>query len=150
MMEDGKAGLSETGPVARLNLRVRWAECDAAGIIYHARAFDWFSEGRIAWMEQLGLSYYQLLRPRSIELLVLECQARFVNMLQPGDQCELVVWAGEMTPTRVTFFYRVEREGRLMIEGLTRHVFVAGGHAINLRKKAPDLHEAWMGALAEQ
>jgi acyl-CoA thioester hydrolase len=131
------------GPLATLPITVRWSECDPAGIIYHAHVFDWFSEGRIAWLSRLGLSYYEVLRPQGFELLVLECQARFLHTLRPGDTAELDIGAADLTPTRVTFYYRVRLEGRVVVEGVTRHVFVMAGHAVNLRKRAPGLYDLW-------
>jgi acyl-CoA thioester hydrolase len=137
-----------TGSVVTVPITVRWSECDAAGIIYHAHVFDWFSEGRIAWLKALGISYYEVLRPIGFELLVLECQARFLHTLKPGDDVWLDVAAAELTPTRVSFYYRVRRQDQVMAEGVTRHVFVVAGHAVNLRKRAPDLYELWARHLA--
>ena len=127
--------------------RVRWAECDPAGIIYHARAFDWFSEGRLAWLEARHLSYYDVLRARGVDLLVMGCDARFLHMLRPGDRLSLTTRVGALTPTRLHFMYAVEAGGRAVIEGATRHVFVAGGHAINLKKRHPDIYEALLASL---
>jgi acyl-CoA thioester hydrolase len=139
---DGQSG------AVRLDLRVRWAECDAAGIIYHAHAFDWFSEGRLAWLEAHGLSYYDVLRARGVDLLVLECEARFGRMLRPGEAVTVTTRAGGLTPTRVAFHYQVEAGGRTAATGVTRHVFVAAGHAISLSKRCPDIFAALRGQVA--
>lgn len=123
--------------------RVRWAECDAAGIIYHARVFDWFSEGRIVWLTDHALDYYQVLRPHGIELLVKSASASFHHTLHPGDPVRLMVEPESVTPTRVSFRYRVDAPGRVdvvAIEGLTEHAFVVEGHARRLDRLAPDIY----------
>lgn len=117
-----------------LSFRVRWADCDAAGIIYHARVFDWFSEGRVAWLEAAGLPYYERLRPLGLELLVLDCRARFHLALKPGENVMLSVSAANLTPTRLDFLYCVNRGEDLAVEGITRHAFVHRGKPINMRK----------------
>jgi acyl-CoA thioester hydrolase len=122
--------------------QVRWAECDAAGIIYHAHVFDWFSEARIAWLKEHHLDYYDVLRARSIELLVKTANASFHHTLRPGDPIRIVVTAGELSPTRVTFHYRVTAPANpeiTAIEGFTEHAFVVENRAKRLDRTAPDI-----------
>ena len=134
-----------TGPT-EFGLTVRWAECDAAGIIYHARVFDWFSEARVTWLAQTGLSYYTHLRPRGVELLVLATEARFHRPLGPGAKVTVRAGVTKFTPTRMTFRYLVTLDGVLAVEGATHHAFVIAGRAANLRKSAPDIYAALAAA----
>ncbi len=123
--------------------RVRWAECDAAGIIYHARVFDWFSEGRIAWLMDHALDYYEVLRPHGIELLVKSATASFHHTLHPGDPVRLLLESEIVTPTRVSFRYRVlapQMADVVAIEGLTEHAFVVEGRARRLDRFAPEIY----------
>jgi acyl-CoA thioester hydrolase len=129
-----------SGPMCQMMVTVRWAECDPAGILYHPHVFDWFSEGRVAWLAARGLPYYEAVRPRGIELLVLSCRAQFHRAVHPGDQLTVGVWAEGLTPTRVTFQYRVLRDGVVVASGTTEHTFVHAGRPVNLRKAAPDLY----------
>ncbi|NMP23617.1 acyl-CoA thioesterase [Sulfobacillus harzensis] len=129
---------------------VRWAECDAAGIIYHARVFDWFSEGRITWLKNHGLDYYEVLRPQGIELLVKSANAAFHHTLHPGDTVRLSVALETVTPTRAVFHYRVAAPSApelVAIEGVTEHAFVIGGRARRLDRAAPQILEQWQRSL---
>lgn len=122
--------------------RVRWAECDAAGIIYHAHVFDWFSEARISWLRQYDLDYYGVLRARGIELLVKSANASFHHTLKPGDPVRLLVSAGELSKTRVTFRYRVLAPSNpdvTALEGFTEHAFVVNGRAQRMDRAALDI-----------
>lgn len=127
------------GPSSTIAVTVRWAECDPAGILYHPRVFDWFSEARVAWLAAQGMSYYETFRPRGIELLVLACRADFHRPARPGDRLTVRVRAGQLTPTRINFHYQVEREGTVVSSGTTEHVFVRDGKPVNLRKAEPEL-----------
>ena len=133
-----------------LPIRVRWAECDAAGILYHARVFDWFSEARIAWLRGIGHSYYDDWRARGIELLVRDAHASFVRAMRPGDELSLTVWVDKRHGARVRFCYVVRHHGELAVEGFTEHAFVQDGRAINLARVAEDLDRSLTEAMAER
>ena len=124
---------------------VRWAECDPAGIIYHARVFDWFSEGRIIWLRDHGLDYYEVLRPSGIELLVKSAHASFHHALRPGDPITLDIQLKSVTPTRASFHYRVlapPHDGVVpAMEGMTDHAFVVAGRARRLDRVAMDIFQ---------
>ena len=47
----GQATVSET------RLRVRYAETDQMGVVYHSNYFIWFEVGRVEMLRQLGFSY---------------------------------------------------------------------------------------------
>jgi len=124
--------------------RVRWAECDAAGIIYHARVFDWFSEGRIVWLKEHGLDYYDVLRPFGIELLVKSANASFHHTLKPGDPVHLEIQLELITPTRASFRYRVAAQQDVKVtalEGMTEHAFVVDGRARRLDRVALEVFQ---------
>ncbi|MBX5465872.1 MAG: acyl-CoA thioesterase [Firmicutes bacterium] len=128
---------------------VRWADCDPAGIAYHARIFDWFSEGRIAWLAKMDLDYYQIFRPRRIELLVLEAGARFHRPLYPGDAVSVEVAPARLSPVRMRFRYRVVQKSQgVAAEGFTEHAFVVDGRAVRLDRRFPEGYERLLhGAL---
>jgi len=143
-----RAGEAPSGHHVRLSIHVRWAECDAAGILYHARVFDWFSEARILWLAGIGHSYYQDWRPNGLELLVREAHASFVRAMRPGERLELDAWVDERLGARLRFRYRVRHQDEIAVEGFTEHVFVQNGHAVNLARVAPDLDRAVAEAMA--
>lgn len=121
---------------------VRWAETDAAGIVYHARLFDWFSEARAVWLREHGLDYYQVMRSRGIELLVSRAAAEFYRTLKPGDAVRVEVFLERCSPTRAQFGYRVLYQngtGRALAAGSTEHAFVVAGRAQRLDRGAADI-----------
>ena len=43
--------------VSEARMRVRYAETDQMGVVYHANYFVWFEIGRVELLRQLGFSY---------------------------------------------------------------------------------------------
>src|ERR1700675_645711 len=41
-------------------VRVRYAETDQMGVVYHSNYFIWFEVGRVELLRQLGLSYREM------------------------------------------------------------------------------------------
>lgn len=140
----------ETGSRAvRWPLTVRWAECDAAGIIFHGRVFEWFSEARVAWLAHNGVSYYRDVVPMRVELLVTEATAQFRRPLRPGDAVVVEARVSHLTPARIYFAYRVWHGAEVAVAGETHHAFVTEGRAGNVKKTHPRLYEALVGAAGE-
>ncbi|OLZ11156.1 thioesterase [Sulfobacillus thermosulfidooxidans] len=132
--------------------QVRWAECDVAGIIYHAHVFDWFSESRIQWLMAHDLDYYKILRPRGIELLVRHAEAQFFYAMHPGDLVAVDVELTGLSPTRARFTYRVLRDDITQQEtsrGMTEHIFVQQGHASRVDRHNPDLFARFQAAYSQ-
>ncbi len=131
--------------------QLRWAECDPAGIIYHAHLFDWFSEGRIQWLKEHDLDYYKVLRPRGVELLVRHAEAQFFHAMHPGDWVALSVDLTSLTPTRAKFDYHVVKDDNIqqeMSRGITEHVFVHEGRASRVDRRTPDLFTLFQAAFS--
>ncbi|MCY0908790.1 MAG: thioesterase family protein [Sulfobacillus thermotolerans] len=119
---------------------LRWAECDVAGIIYHAHLFDWFSEARIHWLRVHNMDYYKILRPLGLELLVRHAEADFIHAMRPGDRCDVHASLTGLTPTRATFTYQVTSQGQETSRGITEHIFVLNGHAARLDRSLPEYY----------
>ncbi|MCY0900154.1 MAG: thioesterase family protein [Firmicutes bacterium] len=137
---------------SRWHSQVRWAECDAAGIIYHARVFDWFSEARIQWLRDHDMDYYDVWRPHGLEMLVKVADAHFHHSLRPGDVIDLDVELAWITPTRASFCYRVlapHNPTLAAIEGHTEHSFVVDGRAKRLDRVFPELFREFQRCVGE-
>ena len=109
---------------AEARVRVRYAETDQMGVVYHANYLVWFEVGRVELMRQRGLDYKRLEIEEGCWIAVVEATARYKAPARYDD--ELIV------ETRVTlvrgpvirFAYRIVRveDGLLLCEGETVHV----------------------------
>jgi len=48
--------------LSEIKIRVRYAETDQMGVVYHANHFVWFEVGRVEFLRQLGFSYKDMER----------------------------------------------------------------------------------------
>jgi acyl-CoA thioester hydrolase len=111
---------------AEARVRVRYAETDQMGVVYHANYLVWFEVGRVEFIRQLGLDYKSMEEDGAL-IAVAEATARYKAPARYDD--ELIVrtsLAGVRGPI-VRFRYTVVRAADEMIlcEGETVH-FVVG------------------------
>ena len=113
------------GDVIEATLRVRYAETDAMGIVYHTNYIVWFEVGRGEYMHQQGHDYAQL-ETQGYYLPVIEVQARYVAPARYGDLVTVRTRVEEARSRQVTFAYEVVmvETGQLLATGLTKHICV--------------------------
>ncbi len=107
-------------------VRVRYAETDQMGVVYHANYLVWFEVGRVELMRQRGLDYKQLEIEEGCYIAVVEATARYKAPARYDD--ELVVETQVLTAKGpiIRFGYRILRveDGLLLCEGETVHVVI--------------------------
>jgi len=113
------------GHVIEATLRVRYAETDAMGIVYHTNYIVWFEVGRGEYMRQRGGDYAQW-EAQSHYLPVIEVQARYLAPARYGDLVTVRTRVEEVRSRQVTFAYEVvmAETGQLLATGRTKHVCV--------------------------
>jgi len=117
--------LQEQG-YAEARVRVRYAETDQMGVVYHANYFVWFEVGRVEFIRHMGLDYKSMEQEEDALIAVVEANARYKAPARYDD--ELIVrttLAGVRGPI-VRFRYAVLRaaDEMLLCEGETMHVVV--------------------------
>lgn len=128
-------------------VRVRYADTDAMGVVYHANYLVWFEVGRGDFMREVGIPYTEF-EKRGIFVPVVEAGLHYK---QPGRYDEVLTvetTVAELTVAKVRFAYRILRDGVLLCEGFTVHAFVADGRPVALPKVAPDLFDGLKAHLA--
>jgi acyl-CoA thioester hydrolase len=116
---------------AEARVRVRYAETDQMGVVYHANYLVWFEVGRVEFIRQLGMDYKDMEQEDDALIAVAEVTARYKAPARYDD--ELIVrtsLAGVRGPI-VRFRYVVVRAAgedaaeTVLCEGETVH-FVVG------------------------
>ena len=69
-------GGEKNGQVSETRVRVRYAETDQMGVVYHANYLVWFEVGRVEFMRQIGLNYKDMEREEGCGIAVVEAAAR--------------------------------------------------------------------------
>ncbi len=127
-------------------VRVRYAETDQMGVVYHANYLVWFEVGRVELIRAMGLSYKRI-EESGCRIAVVEAAARYRSPARYDD--ELVVET-RLTAARgsvIRFTYRVVRpvDGTLLCEGHTVHVVVDGGmQKARLPPEVAERFAAWL------
>ncbi len=115
-------------------LRVRYAETDAMGIVHHATYPIWMELGRSDFLRELGQSYADW-EARGVRLVVNELRVRFRSPARYDELVQVRTSLLEPGRRRVVFGYRIERDGTLLAEGESVHL-VAGSD--NRARVLPD------------
>jgi acyl-CoA thioester hydrolase len=112
--------------VCETTLRVRYAETDQMGVVYHSNYIIWFEVGRVEMFRQLGFTYSEMEKHHGIRVAVAEVRCRFKA---PALYDELIVIRTRMLNVRdslLHFGYEALRatDGTLLAEGETVHLVV--------------------------
>ena len=105
--------------------RVRYADTDQMGVVYHARYFEWFEAARTELMRSMGIAYRQL-EEEGIFMPVVEAHCRYRLPLKYDESIRIKTTVGEVTRARIRLEYKVygENDDRTRGEGYTVHCFV--------------------------
>lgn len=104
--------------VHELEVRVRYAETDKMGVVYHAHYFLYFEMGRTEYMRSAGVTYRDL-EARGVYLVVVEANARYHANVGYDEPIRVRTWVGEVGRVRLRFDYEVRSAERLLAEGST-------------------------------
>jgi acyl-CoA thioester hydrolase len=110
--------------VNETRVRVRYAETDQMGVVYHSNHFVWFEVGRVELLRQLGFSYRDMESTDNCFIAVAEAKCRY---RAPAHYDEEIVVRTELLNVRdsvIHFGYILRRvsDGLLLAEGDTTHV----------------------------
>jgi acyl-CoA thioester hydrolase len=109
------------------DLRVRFNETDAQGVVHNSVYLVWFEIARIAYLGRFPGGYRGLVEEHGIDVTTVESYVRYRAGCRFDD--ELRVWArtSDLRGARFRFEYAVERLGdpsELVADGWTSHACV--------------------------
>ena len=112
--------------VAEARVRVRYAETDQMGVVYHANYLVWFEVGRVEYIRQLGLDYKSMEREEGCGIAVADVSARFKAPALYDDELVIQTRLLAARGAVVRFGYRIVRaaDHLLLCEGETVHIVV--------------------------
>ncbi len=106
-------------------LRVRYAETDQMGIVYHANYLVWMEVGRAEYCRAAGIRYRDMEREDGILLAVVEANCRYLSPALYDEEVIVRTWVEQAHPRMLRFRYEmVEPEtNRVLATGETKHIF---------------------------
>ena len=112
------------GLVNETRLRVRYAETDQMGVVYHSNHLIWFEVGRVELMRQMGLAYRDMEREDGLFIAVAEAKCRYRAPVYYDEEVIVRTCLKTVRQFVVVFGYELVRAntGELLAEGETTHV----------------------------
>ena len=93
-----------------LEVRVRYAECDAMGLLHHARYFEYFELARTELLRQSGCRYRDL-EEQGVFFVVAGIECRFKLPIRYDDVVVVRTTVTRATRSRIDHEYEVLRDG---------------------------------------
>lgn len=93
-------------PPVSVDLRVRYAETDQMGVVYHSEYLVWCEIGRTEFIRAAGLPYAEMER-QGVMLAVADASVRYHAPARYDDLVRVVTTLREVRSRAVTFDYRV-------------------------------------------
>jgi acyl-CoA thioester hydrolase len=90
-----------------IEFRVRYAETDQMGVVYHANYLIWCEIGRTDLIRQLGTSYAELER-EGVALAVIDASVRYHSAARYDNLIRVRTVLTDVRSRTVTFDYRIE------------------------------------------
>jgi acyl-CoA thioester hydrolase len=134
---------------ADTRLRVRYAETDQMGVVYHANYLIWFEVGRVEFIRQMGLDYRSMEQEDNAMIAVVEATARYKAPARYDDELIVRTSLGGVRGSIVRFKYAVLRasDEQVLCEGETVHLVV--GRDMR-RRDMPQSYKDRFGALVHR
>lgn len=105
-------------------VRVRYAETDQMGVVYHGNYAQYFEMGRVEWLRNLGLSYSEMER-QGIMLPVVSLTLNYKKPARYDDLLTVRTIFIKQESVKIEFDYEIYSEkGELLTTGNSVLVFV--------------------------
>ncbi|MGH9816158.1 MAG: acyl-CoA thioesterase [Candidatus Acidiferrales bacterium] len=109
-------------------LRVRYAETDQWGTVYHSNFFIWFEVGRVELMRSMGFTYKEMEEKDDSHTVVVDVRCIYEKPARYDDVIRVRTWVAESKERTVRFAYEVfnDETGERLARGETLHVICDG------------------------
>jgi len=105
-------------------VRVRYAETDQMGVVYHGNYAQYFEMGRVEWLRNLGLSY-KFMEENGIMLPVVSLTLNYKKPARYDDLLTVRTILKKQESVKIEFDYEIYNEaGELLTIGNSVLVFV--------------------------
>ena len=120
------AVLSHDNPSIEINIRARYAETDAMGVVHHASYVVWLEQGRTELLRALGVSYREL-EATGFFVVLSDLRVRYHASARYDDVVVLRATLNGRRSRQLSFAYelRLGATGALLVTARSEHIVVA-------------------------
>ena len=101
-------------------VRVRFAETDAMGIVHHSRYLPMLEETRVAYLRHIGHPYSEV-RAAGLDMSVLEVWCRYRKPLEFDELVDVHVGVASVERASFQMTYLLTVDGEVRATGVTAH-----------------------------
>ncbi len=112
--------------VYETKFRVRYAETDQMGVVYHSNFIIWFEVGRVEMLRRLGFTYRDMEKQDGTHIAVVDVRCRYKAPARYDDMVTVRTRLVNVRDSLLHFGYEVVRDddGTILAEGETVHIVV--------------------------
>jgi len=126
---------------------VQYYETDMMGITHHANYIRWMEEARIDFMAQMGFPYRRM-EEEGVLSPVRSVACQYKKPCTFGDEIEIGVSVAAFNGVVLTIRYEMRRDGDIICEGRSEHVFVhRDGRIVRMKRDLPGFCAALEGLI---
>jgi len=105
-------------------IKVRYAETDQMGFVYHGNYAQYLEIGRLEWLSSLGISYKEM-ESNNVILYVVELSVKYIKSAYYGDTLTVYTSLLKQPTASIEFNYEIHNSsGELLTTGHTKLVFI--------------------------
>lgn len=116
--------LRDASPVYVHKARVRFQDVDAAGFMFFARIFGYFHDAWLAYIEDSGLHYAEVVKTEQWGAPLRHVEADFLAPLRWGDWIDVGLVRAAWEKSNLYIGYRMTSAERVCAVGMAHHVVV--------------------------
>lgn len=106
------------------NVKVRYAETDQMGVVYHGNYAQYLEIARINWLNAMGISYKKM-EEEGVMLPVYELKLKFLKSARFDDELRIETFLKEKPGVRIAFSYQIfNQNNELLTEAETTLIFI--------------------------
>ncbi len=107
-----------------VTVRVRYAETDQMGVVYHANYLVWFEVGRVELMRALGVEYKRMEIEDDCQIVVADLRCRYHHPARYDEVLRVRTRISQSRNRVIRFAYELFRDadGQLLATGETTHI----------------------------
>lgn len=107
-----------------IQVRVRYAETDQMGVVYHGNYAQYFEMGRVEWLRNLGVSY-KWMEDNGVMLPVVSLSMNYKKSARYDDLLTIRTILKKLSSVKIEFDYEIYNESNeLLTTGNSVLVFV--------------------------
>ena len=105
-------------------VRVRYAETDQMGVVYHGNYAQYFEMGRVEWLRNLGVSY-KWMEENGVMLPVVSLEMNYKKPAHYDDVLRIKTILKSQNSVKIEFDYEIyNQQNQLLTTGYSMLVFV--------------------------